>query len=187
MPLAAIQHLRKMSQGYSGRSAAYCQARCARQPRCRAQVRTPPNVAACAHPPSLGTGGRYIWIERKDWPEPHGYPICANDETKLECPTLSDPNFDFGNAYYNDHHFHYGCAFQKSFVSYRFVVSCAFYIVCWCARVFNFFTLWVCGVCVHSTYGLQRTQSPNTNKSLCMQTLTEGPKSLRRRKKTFIL
>ena len=67
----------------------------------------PPSPAPTLRRP-LCPGCRYIWIDMKEWPEPHGYPICANDETKLECPTLADPNFDFGNAYYNDHHFHYG-------------------------------------------------------------------------------
>lgn len=53
---------------------------------------------------------RYIWISQPEKPEPHGYPICANNGSHLECPTFQDPNFDFGNAYYNDHHFHYGSA-----------------------------------------------------------------------------
>uniref|UniRef100_A0A7S4G0Z3 glucan endo-1,3-beta-D-glucosidase n=1 Tax=Eutreptiella gymnastica TaxID=73025 RepID=A0A7S4G0Z3_9EUGL len=33
---------------------------------------------------------------------------CANNATRLECPAFSDVGFDFGNAWYNDHHFHYG-------------------------------------------------------------------------------
>mmetsp|Transcript_19302 Transcript_19302/g.47724 ORF Transcript_19302/g.47724 Transcript_19302/m.47724 type:complete len:898 (+) Transcript_19302:60-2753(+) len=35
---------------------------------------------------------------------PHGK--CVN--TFPDCPALTDVNIDFGNGYYNDHHFHYG-------------------------------------------------------------------------------
>uniref|UniRef100_A0A7S1HWD1 glucan endo-1,3-beta-D-glucosidase n=1 Tax=Eutreptiella gymnastica TaxID=73025 RepID=A0A7S1HWD1_9EUGL len=68
----------------------------------------------------ISCGCQYIWIERRDWPEPHGYPICGNNASKLECPTLADPNFDFGNAYYNDHHFHYGYFIYSAAVVAKF-------------------------------------------------------------------
>jgi len=68
----------------------------------------------------ISCGCRYIWIDRQDLPEPHGYPICGNNGSKLECPTFSDPNFDFGNAYYNDHHFHYGYLIYSSAVVAKF-------------------------------------------------------------------
>jgi endo-1,3(4)-beta-glucanase len=68
----------------------------------------------------ISCGCRYIWIERRDWPEPHGYPICGNNGSQLECPTFQDPNFDFGNAYYNDHHFHYGYFIYSSAVLAKF-------------------------------------------------------------------
>jgi len=36
-------------------------------------------------------------------------PHCANNVTPPEaCPALRDPGANFGNAFYNDHHFHYG-------------------------------------------------------------------------------
>lgn len=35
-------------------------------------------------------------------------PKCDNDPTGPSCPALSDAGQNFGNGYYNDHHFHYG-------------------------------------------------------------------------------
>nr|BCB67680.1 beta-1,3-glucanase [Euglena gracilis] len=68
----------------------------------------------------ISCGCRYIWISQPEKPEPHGYPICANNGSHLECPTFQDPNFDFGNAYYNDHHFHYGYFIYSSAVIAKF-------------------------------------------------------------------
>eukprot|EP00906_Rhabdomonas_costata_P016143 RCo023166 len=67
----------------------------------------------------ISCGCQYIWIEQK-WTPTGGYPICANNESRLECPTLKDPNFDFGNAYYNDHHFHYGYFIYSAAVVAKF-------------------------------------------------------------------
>jgi hypothetical protein len=35
-------------------------------------------------------------------------PKCDNDATGPACPALTDTGMNFGNAVYNDHHFHYG-------------------------------------------------------------------------------
>jgi len=35
-------------------------------------------------------------------------PHCTNSPSKGECPALGDPGANFGNGFYNDHHFHYG-------------------------------------------------------------------------------
>lgn len=35
-------------------------------------------------------------------------PHCNNDPLGPGCPACSDPGINFGNGYYNDHHFHYG-------------------------------------------------------------------------------
>eukprot|EP00966_Prymnesium_polylepis_P225204 5208955-Prymnesium_polylepis.1 len=35
-------------------------------------------------------------------------PHCTNGGPPDGCPTLGDAGMDFGNAWYNDHHFHYG-------------------------------------------------------------------------------
>lgn len=35
-------------------------------------------------------------------------PHCNNDATGPGCPALSDAGLNFGNGFYNDHHFHYG-------------------------------------------------------------------------------
>lgn len=35
-------------------------------------------------------------------------PHCTNKPTGPSCPALADAGMNFGNAYYNDHHFHYG-------------------------------------------------------------------------------
>eukprot|EP00993_Chasmostoma_nieuportense_P005371 NODE_599_length_2037_cov_21.849738_g557_i0.p1 GENE.NODE_599_length_2037_cov_21.849738_g557_i0~~NODE_599_length_2037_cov_21.849738_g557_i0.p1 ORF type:complete len:432 (-),score=132.99 NODE_599_length_2037_cov_21.849738_g557_i0:117-1412(-) len=52
----------------------------------------------------VSCGCMYRWVDKK--------PKCVNvnddDPSVLDCPTLSDPGMDFGNAFYNDHHFHYG-------------------------------------------------------------------------------
>eukprot|EP00934_Nitzschia_sp_Nitz4_P006048 Nitzschia sp. Nitz4//scaffold26_size159584//134560//137421//NITZ4_002516-RA/size159584-processed-gene-0.87-mRNA-1//-1//CDS//3329545157//6038//frame0 len=40
----------------------------------------------------------------KGWSGDRGY--CSNQAP--DCPALSDVNVDFGNGYYNDHHYHYG-------------------------------------------------------------------------------
>jgi len=33
---------------------------------------------------------------------------CDNDASAGDCPAYTDPGLDFGNGFYNDHHFHYG-------------------------------------------------------------------------------
>lgn len=35
-------------------------------------------------------------------------PHCANGGPPGDCPAFGDQGFDFGNGFYNDHHFHYG-------------------------------------------------------------------------------
>uniref|UniRef100_A0A7S1J168 glucan endo-1,3-beta-D-glucosidase n=1 Tax=Eutreptiella gymnastica TaxID=73025 RepID=A0A7S1J168_9EUGL len=50
----------------------------------------------------ISCGCTYIWDDVKK------YAYCQNDGSKLDCPTLTDPGYDFGNSIYNDHHFHYG-------------------------------------------------------------------------------
>ncbi len=35
-------------------------------------------------------------------------PHCDNGGPPNDCPSLVTPGQDFGNAFYNDHHFHYG-------------------------------------------------------------------------------
>jgi endo-1,3(4)-beta-glucanase len=48
---------------------------------------------------------------------------CTNNPLKDECPNLGACGADFGNAFYNDHHFHYG------YFSYAAAVACQ-YAVC---------------------------------------------------------
>lgn len=56
---------------------------------------------------------------------------CTNGGDSLSqhpkyCPTLSNVNFDFGNGYYNDHHFHYGYFIFAAAVLSHFDHSWAF-------------------------------------------------------------
>lgn len=48
------------------------------------------------------------------------YAYCANNGSRLECPTLGDPGYDFGNSVFNDHHFHYGYFIYSAAVVARF-------------------------------------------------------------------
>merc|ERR1711903_328323 len=45
---------------------------------------------------------------------------CTNSPQKDECPNLGACGADFGNGFYNDHHFHYG------YFSYAAAVACDF-------------------------------------------------------------
>ncbi len=45
---------------------------------------------------------------------------CTNNPQKDECPNLGACGADFGNGFYNDHHFHYG------YFSYAAAVACEF-------------------------------------------------------------
>ena len=45
---------------------------------------------------------------------------CTNNPQKDECPNLDACGADFGNGFYNDHHFHYG------YFSYAAAVACEF-------------------------------------------------------------
>eukprot|EP00667_Euglena_gracilis_P004439 EG_transcript_4461 len=62
----------------------------------------------------ISCGCTYIWNDLKK------YAYCANNGSRLECPTLGDPGYDFGNSVFNDHHFHYGYFIYSAAVVARF-------------------------------------------------------------------
>jgi len=62
----------------------------------------------------ISCGCTYTWNELKK------FAYCANNGTRLECPTLQDSGYDFGNSVYNDHHFHYGYFIYSAAVVAKF-------------------------------------------------------------------
>jgi len=62
----------------------------------------------------ISCGCTYLWNDLKKEAS------CGNDGSKLECPTLQDPGYDFGNSMFNDHHFHYGYFIYSAAVAAKF-------------------------------------------------------------------
>jgi endo-1,3(4)-beta-glucanase len=66
----------------------------------------------------ISCGCWYNWLEEVK----HGK--CKDYSGSLNaCPTLTDPGFDYGNGFYNDHHFHYGYFIYSAAVVARFNAS----------------------------------------------------------------